>query len=139
VGITNSLVASVLRSPLHRLLSGSTALIRYTGRRSGREIVTPVQFAQADDVIVIAVGHPEKKAWWHNFETEGDLDVLVRRTWVPMSGLAIDRADDPDTVEPLFDSYLDRFPRAARVLGDVSPDASVVVVRCRRRPSEITG
>ena len=139
MGVTNSLVATVLRSPLHRVLSGSTALIRYTGRRSGREIVTPVQFAQADDMVVIAVGHPETKTWWHNFETERDLDVLVRRTWRAMSGLAIDRADDADAIEPFLHTYLDRFPRAARVLGGASPDAAVVVVRCRPRPPEISG
>lgn len=35
--IGNQFVAALLRSPLHRALSGSLILISYRGRKSGRE------------------------------------------------------------------------------------------------------
>ena len=41
----NSFVLAVLRSPAHRLLSGMAVELRYTGRRSGRRYVLPVQYA----------------------------------------------------------------------------------------------
>jgi deazaflavin-dependent oxidoreductase (nitroreductase family) len=138
VGITNSLVAAVLRSPLHRLLSGSTALIRYTGRRSGREFVTPVQFARAGEELVILVGRPGDKTWWHNFEEERSVDILLARRWIPMSGKTVDRGDPPGEIDPLIAAYLTRFPRAARITGDGSPDQPVVVVHCRRRDEQVS-
>ena len=56
MGVTNAVVAAVLRSPLHRLLSGSTDLIRYRARQSGKEVTTPTQYARRGDEVVILVG-----------------------------------------------------------------------------------
>jgi len=42
-------------------------------------------------------------------------------------------ADTPDAITPLLDTYLERFPRAARVLPGGTPEArarQAVVVRC---------
>ena len=133
MSIANSAVATVLRSPLHSVLSRSTALIRYTGRRSGRQFVTPVQYARDGDEIVILVGRSDTKNWWQNFIDERDADMWLARQWVPMSGQAIVGADDPDAIEPLLDAYLVRFPRAARTLGDGPRGEHAVVVRCRPR------
>ena len=120
--IGNALVATVLRSPLHRLLSGSVDLIRYTGRRSGREITTPTQYARLGDDLVILVGRPETKTWWRNFRPDGDLDVLVRGRWQPMTARVVDGHDDLDAIAPLVDAYLKRYPRAAKVLGEGTPE-----------------
>jgi hypothetical protein len=49
----NAVVLAVLRSPVHRLLSGLALELRYTGRRSGREYVLPVQYVRAGGRIVI--------------------------------------------------------------------------------------
>jgi hypothetical protein len=136
MGVANSFVSGVLRSPLHRLISGSTDLIRYTGRRSGREIITPTQYVRRDDDVIILVGRPDEKTWWRNFGTDGDIDVLLHRRWVPMTARAVIGADDPETVGPLLDAYLTRFPRAARAIGDDtdgSPAERAVIVWCRPR------
>src|SRR5680860_1107680 len=56
VKVDNVLVSGVLRSPAHRLLSGPVGLIRYTGRRSGRTITTPTQYARSgDDLSLIHI------------------------------------------------------------------------------------
>lgn len=138
MGLTNSLVGAVLRSPLHRLLSGSTALIRYTGRRSGREFVTPVQFARAGEDLVILVGRPRDKTWWHNFEAERPVDILVARRWIPMSGKTVVRGDPPGEIDALIAAYLTRFPRAARLTDGGAPDQPVVVVHCRPRDEQVS-
>ena len=133
----NGFVAAVLRSPVHRLLSGSTDLVRYRGRRSGREITTPTQYASIGDDVVILVGHPERKTWWHNFDTERDLDLLIRGEWIAMAGRTVSGAKEPEVAAPLLDAYLDRFPRAAASLGEGSRDEQVrraVLVHCRPRP-----
>lgn len=136
MGFANSIVGAVLRSPAHRLLSASTDLLAYEGRRSGRRIVLPTQYARHGDDVVILVGRPEAKRWWRNFEEPRDLEVLLAGEWHPMTGLAVSGADDPDAAPPLLAAYLERFPKAVKVLGAGSDDdrlARAVLVRCRPR------
>lgn len=136
VSIQNSVVEAVLRSPLHRLLSGSVDLVRYEGRRSGRTFVTPTQYARMGNDVVIMVGHPERKSWWRNFETAHDLDVLVRGRWLPLRGRVVRGADDPAVAARLLDAYLERFPRAERSLGSgtrADRIRAAVLVWCRPR------
>ena len=113
-------VAGVLQSPVHALLSGGVDLVRYEGRRSGRMITTPTQYARMGEDVVILVGHPERKTWWRNFETERDVEILVRRTWLRLRARVVRGSEEPGTARPLLDAYLDRFPRAAGALGDGS-------------------
>ena len=70
------------------MLSGSTDLIRYRGHRTGRTIVMPTQYAENGPDVVILVNWPQTKKWWRNFQTEHDLDVLIRGRWSPMTALA---------------------------------------------------
>lgn len=136
MGIVNTMVGWVLRSPAHRLLSGSTALVRYTGPRTGRPITTPVQYAADGDQLVILVGRPRSKRWWRNFRQERALEVLLHRRWVPMTGRALSGADAADEVAALLATYLARFPKAERALdGDGADERlrSAVLVRCRPR------
>jgi hypothetical protein len=124
MGVANAFVSVVLRSPLHRLISGSIDLVRYTGRRTGRVITTPTQYAVAGDDVVIVVGRPSAKTWWRNFVEERELDVHVRGTWRRMLGVAVDVAESPAVGRPLLDAYRARFPKVR-----VGDDA--VVVWCR--------
>jgi len=57
----NRVVCGLLESPAHRLMSRSTDVIRYTGRRSGRTVTTPTQYAVYLDGLVIFVGRPGTK------------------------------------------------------------------------------
>ena len=129
MSVGNVVVSGVLRSPLHRMLSGSTGLVRYTGRRSGRQFITPAQYVEHGADVLILVGHAETKTWWRNFRSDRDLEVLVRRTWRTMTARAVVGTDEPGTIAPLLDAYLQRFPKAARLLGD----PFTVVVWCHPR------
>jgi hypothetical protein len=132
----NACVSTLLRSPFHRLLSGSIDLIRYRGRRTGREIMMPTQYAECGSDIVVLVAQPDTKTWWQNFRAERDLDLLIRGRWSPMTASAVVGADDSAEIGPLLDAYLTRFPRAQRTLGDGTPDdraRRAVIVRCRPR------
>lgn len=100
MSIANSVVSRLLRSPVHRVLSGSTALIRYTGRRSGRQHTTPTQYARQGDDVIILAGRPESKTWWRNFRTDGDIEVLLRRRWVPMTARAVVGDEDAHAIAP---------------------------------------
>ena len=112
----NSVVEKILTSPAHRILSGSTVLIRYQGRRSGAEYTTPVQYADAHVGLVVLVGEPETKTWWRNFTDMGQLKVLLAGKWIPMTAHALRGADDPEAVTPLLRSYAIRYPKVAKSL-----------------------
>jgi hypothetical protein len=122
--------------PIPRPALGCVDLVRYDGRRSGRTITTPTQYARLREDVVILVGHPERKTWWRNFESERDLDVMVRRKWLPMRGQVVRGADERDRAAPLLDAYLARFPRAARALGNGTREeqlSAATFVWCRPR------
>jgi hypothetical protein len=69
------LVLGLLRSPLHRLLSGRMTAITYTGRRSGRRITVPVEY-ERDGRILTVHSLPERQ-WWRNLSDGADVSVLL--------------------------------------------------------------
>jgi hypothetical protein len=73
----NTLVLAVLRSPAHRLLSGTAIELRYTGRRSGRRYLLPVQYAREGNRLVVVPQGAETKTWWRNFLTPQPVSVRL--------------------------------------------------------------
>ena len=141
MSLQNRVVIALLRSPLYRVLSGSTALVRYHGRRSGRVFTTPVQYVQRDDEVVILVGCPWQKSWWRNFEGTRELQLMLEREWVTMLGRAHVGSDDPESVRPRLEAYLERFPHARKALEGETDGARVrnaVVVACRPAREPVT-
>lgn len=62
--------------------------------------------------------------------------MLVAENWRAMVGRAVVGSDDPDTIAPLLEAYLQRFPKAARLLDTTtngSGEDHEVVVWCRPR------
>lgn len=113
----NRLVLAILRSRLHRWLSGSLVVLRLTGRRSGRTIELPVMYAHADDpnVLVVVSGQASTKRWWRNLRTPTPVTVtLAGRT---REGIATLLEAEPDARGRALRAYLARFPKAARPLG----------------------
>ncbi len=66
----NSFVTRILSSRLHRLFSGSTLLLVVTGRKSGRAISVPVNYAQSGRRLS-ATSRIERK-WWRNLSPRAD-------------------------------------------------------------------
>jgi deazaflavin-dependent oxidoreductase (nitroreductase family) len=120
--VVNPVVRAVLRSPAHRLLSGSVLLLEYTGRRSGRLRALPVMYAPAGEDLVVMAGHPATKSWWRNFDLDPrPVQVTVR------SGRQNCTARRPDVGtddhEQAVRAYRRRFPR-----GVPDPGGPVVVL-----------
>jgi hypothetical protein len=101
----NLFVIGLLRSPLHRLASGTLLLITYGGRHSGRRFTIPVMYAERDGALTIFVGDPERKRWWRNLRVGAEVRVRLRGR--RLRGQA-EVVEDGAALE----SYLDRYPRA---------------------------
>lgn len=113
---SNTVIETVLESPLHRLLSAKLVLLRYQGTRSGTQHSLPVQYADTHSGLVVAVAKPDTKTWWRNFTTMGQVQVLLAGAWLPMTAHALVGSEDPDAVTPLLRSYATRFPKVVKSL-----------------------
>ena len=126
--VVNPVVRSLLRTPAHRLLSGSVLLLAYTGRRSGLHRELPAMFAVLDDRYVVVAGQPEAKTWWRNFT--GDAQPVT----VTLAGRRLScqaRLLEPSTAEHTLAlaAYRERYPRVP--LEDATP---VLVLTLDNRP-----
>jgi deazaflavin-dependent oxidoreductase (nitroreductase family) len=101
----NRVVALLLRSPLHPLVSRQLALITVAGRRSGKSYTLPVGYRRTGDRVTIPVGWPERKLWWRNLRGGGR--VRLRLGNEERSGLADVRGDERSgvVVEVQLDSH----------------------------------
>jgi hypothetical protein len=68
--------AAVLRSPLHRLLSGNILLFEYVGRRSGQRYATPINYRQVAETLLVSTD----SQWYRNFagNLENTASVILR-------------------------------------------------------------
>lgn len=90
LALLNRTMEPLLTSRLITTLVGVEPVrIRYTGRRSGRLIETPVWCKPTADGVRIQVGGAAQKSWWRNFrEAAQPIDVLRRGAWYPGLGVA---------------------------------------------------
>jgi hypothetical protein len=67
------------RLGMHRRLVG----LAVRGRRTGRVLRFPVQYAVAGEDLVVVPGHADRKSWWRNLREPGTaVDVLFEGRWV---------------------------------------------------------
>lgn len=100
IKIANPVVKRVLRSPLHRLLSGRVMLLTVTGRKSGRTYTVPVGRHEAGDGAFLVSADGE---WRHNLRGGADVRVTLdgrdRKAHVTP-------VEDPDRAAELFQQML---------------------------------
>jgi deazaflavin-dependent oxidoreductase (nitroreductase family) len=88
--IYNPIVRWLLQSPFHASLSKDVLLIAFTGKKSGKEYITPVQYARDGSVVWIVVGWPENKRWWRNLVGGATVCLCLNRQWVSGTALVFD-------------------------------------------------
>jgi hypothetical protein len=74
--VANGLVARLLRSRLHPLLSGRLLLLTYRGRRTRRRYTFPLLYARDGEGLLLVALHPEGQTWWRNVDG-ADVELLV--------------------------------------------------------------
>ena len=114
IRMANAVVAKVLRSRAHGLMSKQLLLLEITGQRTGTTYTFPAAYDQLDDLtLVVVAGRPSAKRWWRNLRGEGrSARVLLRGEWRTTSvRLHVGGGDRSAT---LLRHYFYRFPRAKR-------------------------
>lgn len=105
--LVNRLMLMLLASPLHGLASGSLMTIHYTGRRSGRQLWTPVRYLAQGDATLVALTS-KSTGWWPNFVSPAQVEVQVAGRRRQATAQAF--ADDSQRTEPALRRALERFP-----------------------------
>jgi deazaflavin-dependent oxidoreductase (nitroreductase family) len=70
----NPIISFLLRSPLHRLVSGNMMLVSYTGRKSGKAYSTPVNYYRVQGGL--STNSLRDRTWWRNLR--GGQPVTLR-------------------------------------------------------------
>jgi len=107
VRLLNPIVAALLRSPLHGLMSKDIMLITFTGRKTGRTYTTPVTYVRDGSRVKLFTQTP----WWRNCRDGAGVTLLLEGAERRGKSEAFDQ-DRPRMTEALTD-LLRRVPRDA--------------------------
>ena len=108
----NDFISWVLRSPLHGMLSNSMMLITVTGRKTGRQYTTPVEYFRENGNIFIMTSR--NRTWWRNLKDGAEVSLLLKHK--PETSSAQLEVDQ-ELVETRMVEYLQHMPRATKLLG----------------------
>jgi hypothetical protein len=70
----DTVMRALLRSPLHRPLSGKLLIITVIGRKTGRRIAVPVAYAEHDGALLVGTA----AAWRRNLRPGAPVEVTLR-------------------------------------------------------------
>jgi deazaflavin-dependent oxidoreductase (nitroreductase family) len=101
----NPLLTTILRSPLHPLLSSNTLALTYTGRKSGRTYTAPVNYVRDGDRL-LATSY-RTRTWWRNLRGGVPVSLRLHGHEVKATGQALE--DEAAVIEALA-AYLGKVP-----------------------------
>ncbi len=133
----NPMMAWLLRSPLHGLLSQSTMLMTYPGRKSGKVYSTPMNYVRvraAEGDVFLTTSY-RTRSWWRNLRGGALVDLKVQGHDLKARAEAVE--DERGVVEGLS-LFLQHVPNWAKYYNvkldsDGRPNASDVVEAARTR------
>lgn len=106
--LSNQLVALLLCSPLHSVLSRRVMLITFAGRRSGKTYTTPVSYIRDGNTVTCFT----RARWWANLT--GGARVTLRLEGRNHPGTAEVIRAHPDAIAAALDAFLRRLPGDAQ-------------------------
>lgn len=113
--IMNPIMATIIRSPLHRAVSGSLMLLIFDGRKSGKRYVIPVGYVEDGNTLYI-FSHSN---WAKNFSTPARVGMRLRGNLVRGTAQII---DDPALTAQIVERFVhDRGPEMAQQMGLLAP------------------
>lgn len=72
--LLNPVMKSVLKSPLHAMVSNQIMIISFTGRKTGQSYSNPVSYYQENETVVCFT----HAGWWKNLVGGAEVSLLIR-------------------------------------------------------------
>src|SRR5689334_16423977 len=83
----NPLIAALLRSPLHRLMSANLLLLTYVGRKSGQRRSLPLSYIVVADRLYLCT---RSSRWWRSWRPGAAVEVDLRGRRLGMHPRVVD-------------------------------------------------
>lgn len=126
--IVNPMMRTLLRSPLHGVLSRRMLVITFRGRRSGRTYSTPIAYFPVGSDLFVAGGAP----WWRNITDGSTVGLRLRGRHVQAR---VERMTDAGAIAQALAMILPKNPILGRFMqlqpGDEVDPANIA--RAQRR------
>ena len=97
----NSIMAWILKSPFHSLVSKNMLLITVTGRKSGKLITTPTAYFREENTLWLVSQRTSK--WWRNLRGGANVNVVLNGKSVQGQGSVIE--DEHSVAQRLFENF----------------------------------
>jgi hypothetical protein len=131
--LANPVLRRLLRSRLGRRPGRRLAVVRYTGRRTGRPHELVAQYVRDGATVWVLVGAPDRKTWWRNLRTPAEVDLWLAGERVRARAVAIEGAQQAAAVAAGLGVYLAAVPRAASAVGVPAGAGPAALARAARR------
>lgn len=109
--IANPFIKALLRSPLHRQMSASVAILHFRGHKSGRERDTPLSYVREDGTVFLLSA--QTTVWWKNLREEGT-PVTLEIARETLHGKAKLWEGDSYALRARVHRYISALPRDAK-------------------------
>ncbi len=109
----NPLIARLLRSPLHFLVSRDLLLVSFRGRHSGKRFTIPLAYVESGGVMYLFT-RPDTATWWKNMRGGAAVEI-VRRGHPTTARASVLDAAAGEALE-VFKTFLIRHPGSASSL-----------------------
>ena len=124
----NPVMAWLLKSPFHSLVSKNMLLITVTGRKSGKPITTPTAYLREDNTLWIISQRSSK--WWRNLREGANVMVVLGGKSIQGHGSTIE--DEHAVAQRLFDNFTIDAQRAKFAQVKIDENGSPVFEDCER-------
>ena len=108
IKMMNVVMNRLLRSPLHKIMSGHVMAIEYKGHKSGQIYSMPAAYFINDGYIYCFIDGD----WWRNFLMGQNVNLLIHRNKIAAFAQAM--KDDKDEFIRVFGLKLEAHPGEAR-------------------------
>lgn len=138
----NTIIISILKSPFHRILSGNTAVITYSGHKSGKTYHVPFNYVRAENTY-LSTSIPQR-TWWRNLRKGAQVQLLVHGKTIPAYAQVLSTDDQKVTAlrslikaAPMYARYMKiSFNAAGEPDSDQIRQAAAERVLIRFTPAE---
>lgn len=83
----NWVVKPLLESRFRGILAHSVVLMKFTGRKSGKEFIAPVGYNKFGNTFLIALSDTKNRRWWLNYREPWPMELLYKDEWI--RGIAV--------------------------------------------------
>jgi hypothetical protein len=105
--LINPLMKSLLRSRFHGRVSHVLMLLRFKGRKSGKEYSIPVGYLRDGEEFTVMTESP----WWKNLQNGAEVQLLVQGETI--QGRAFAKTDRSEVAQAVMNEIEERGPELA--------------------------